>query len=766
MCVCACPYTSRSATDSQAQIPVFLTSADTAAAAAGRMFVFGGEMGDRVQSNEVWSYNPILRTWKQELKSAAVSMHAPPAGKDYRMFRVHPKTMYGEHATDHPILRLVLLGSDARIIHCISIDARSGEVLGWDSTATTGIVPGLSADGERAMYRQFEATYIPGSVDSAGLIFLFGGITSEPKSALAADCYILTLSSDFTEMPVWTRAVARGRRIPTPRIGHSINNVRIRDDESGTLRDNVILFGGADTNSFRQDLYNVDTSGCLELEATSFQQFFHAPIHHSVTPIWNVIPPELGATAPGQFLVIGGIAPSDRGKKWSSQKLDEHASGADLVQVIHRIPHPTLTSQWKMFPVLTKGHKELPETWFGHTATHFILENFIIVYGGATTDHVLGEGECVWALWLGAPGKGALRGLTRKQERVEQEAARARRAHRSSSGETKVVTHTVKVSRRGAKQAKGHSGSESGSSGGGSRGSTDSSSDGDSDRGSRGGVLSKLFRLNGVDLTMGYKLSWERVSLPASPIVRLGRVGHAAVRWNEYMYVVGGYDEDESYSADVFRIPFGHLQPKHRRSDQKYLWQIGECAVEYCDPSTRQDLEVLREQMMSPRAGHSADFHDRYLWCFGGGVDGFALDNEVYRFDVDTYQWSRAPARGKRPEPRFNHSSCISPSPSPQLVICGGLANLRTRKPGSAQSSVAIAGSSGMHGHTRDVQLLDIWTMDLDGLFWSRVKLHEESALVPRSGHTMSRIRGSSKILIFGGSTAAMGSVLEMNPRG
>jgi hypothetical protein len=237
------------------------------------------------------------------------------------------------------------------------------------------------------------------------------------------------------------------------------------------------------------------------------------------------------------------------------------------------------------------------------------------------------------------------------------------------------------------------------------------------------------------------------------------RIGHAAARYGNYLYIFGGCTMFHRYKADVFRLAvgapeyraFGDINPEAARSSNgaRLAWQVGNdggadgagCAYEACEPR-RQSYEQLVHNMMTPRAGHSVEVRGSSFFIFGGARDGYALDSNVYRFDGETFVWEKLKTKGQPPRPRFNHSCCIARGRLQSLMlVSGGIANMKPERSRRGRAE-------------KDMVLFDLWSLDLTTTSWSNIVMPEGLAPGGMEGHmSCCWDNRDKKVLLFGGSS-------------
>jgi len=72
----------------------------------------------------------------------------------------------------------------------------------------------------------------------------------------------------------------------------------------------------------------------------------------------------------------------------------------------------------------------------------------------------------------------------------------------------------------------------------------------------------------------------------------------------------------------------------------------------------------------SPRAGHSATFHNDSMYIFGGKDDENQKLNDLWRFDMVQLSWTKIVTEGHCPPPRAGHSAVVYEG---KIMIFGGI---------------------------------------------------------------------------------------------
>jgi len=133
---------------------------------------------------------------------------------------------------------------------------------------------------------------------------------------------------------------------------------------------------------------------------------------------------------------------------------------------------------------------------------------------------------------------------------------------------------------------------------------------------------------------------WWTVHLEGGP----RRVNHAAVAIGERIFSFGGYCTGDNYRderpIDVFVL-----------NTSTYRW------TQIQAPASKPGL-ARRTEWPYQRYGHTVVAYGDIIYLFGGRNDEAAC-NILYKFDINTYQWSRPLVGGDVPGERDGHSACI-----------------------------------------------------------------------------------------------------------
>ena len=210
------------------------------------------------------------------------------------------------------------------------------------------------------------------------------------------------------------------------------------------------MFGGTDSISFRQDFSFLDLEAPVKVRPVAGISLSHAghkrnkknlesqaetrniltaPRHATLTRVWNSS--SASASHDGdhsewsQFIAIGGSSigyATTPASSWTSahlnvgQNLADGIAAASMTRLLRRrikgSGSKTGLGQvtWEVYDGITALSKKQTHalqirditTFYGHTATLFEHENFIVVFGGATADGmILPTGLNAWVLWLG-----------------------------------------------------------------------------------------------------------------------------------------------------------------------------------------------------------------------------------------------------------------------------------------------------------------------------------------------------------------------------
>ena len=443
-----------------------------------RLFIFGGQRGGKKLSNTLFRYDPAASStnneieedakgsWHKVLQDQSSKSMAPPPGKDYRML-VIPQSHENSGAR-----HVVVLGTNLKFIYVIPIERETGHPISWDTLGATGNIPGamVSPSGQQLtpVRRQFAAAVISKDmkikknrkgkkIQNECEIIIFGGIVHNPVSSLTDDIHGLILnvvegSAEWKELP------QRGRSVPSARIGHTFSFIEYKSPQTGLINHQMLMFGGTDSNAFRQDFFILDLNTPIEKKdviihlaninetehvahVLPIQSSLCAPRGATITRLWNtethLLPKVLKdegenkeenedarkkkTIQTAQFLILGGsrsTAAASAESSWTSHdmigmhdKPNDTQSSKNIARLLTRnlIKNKKKNTNWQLYQNLTLKKEQIVElaevnihTFYGHTTTLFADENMVVVYGGATADEMLlPQGDNVWILWLG-----------------------------------------------------------------------------------------------------------------------------------------------------------------------------------------------------------------------------------------------------------------------------------------------------------------------------------------------------------------------------
>jgi hypothetical protein len=223
-------------------------------------------------------------------------------------------------------------------------------------------------------------------------------------------------------------------------------------------------------------------------------------------------------------------------------------------------------------------------------------------------------------------------------------------------------------------------------------------------------------------------LKWEKINVLGS-VEDAQRIGHQSVAYLNHLYIFGGFN-GTSYLSKVHRIEIDKVD----EASKELTWRINSGVhFEQCSPR-KQSYTILKENMMSPRAGHSATGFEKYVYVFGGATNGYPCTSNVHMFNTESYEWKLINNQGGSPSPRFSHAATKVDSSKRYILISGGI------------------GVEVIDGKTAERELSDIWTFDIDVLLWLKVSSNTFSSVntMSRYGHQAVAF-GESEIFIFGG---------------
>ena len=223
---------------------------------------------------------------------------------------------------------MIVLGTNLNFIYIIPIEKSTGEPISWDTLGAIGSIPGAmtSAAGQllTPVRRQYTASVVmtdtvrpkkkkqhtkhrhtkekqmdDESSKKTTEILIFGGIVHNPKSSLTDEIHSLTLN--VTDgYAKWKQLPQRGKSIPSARIGHSFTFMKYQSSHTNSNNHHLFLFGGTDSQAFRQDFYLLDLATPISKtdvtvhvgEVHSYEHSPHtkdlcAPRGATITRVWN-----------------------------------------------------------------------------------------------------------------------------------------------------------------------------------------------------------------------------------------------------------------------------------------------------------------------------------------------------------------------------------------------------------------------------------------------------------------------------------------------
>ena len=223
----------------------------------------------------------------------------------------------------------------------------------------------------------------------------------------------------------------------------------------------------------------------------------------------------------------------------------------------------------------------------------------------------------------------------------------------------------------------------------------------------------------------------QKVVLHKDVIDYIRCMGHATAKYNSYIYVFGGFSNSQ-YMAKVTRFNIGGYDPQTGEP----LWKQP-LVPESCYPY-RQSFENLKENMMTPRVGHSVSAFDKEMFIWGGVANFCLSPNKMYKFNAESLEWHVQEHSGAAPRMRFNHVATKVESSQRLIVISGGL------------SIENVEGISAGETLKSEIILSDFWTFDIDSLIWIKIEL--PGLVYKNYGHGMVSFgKGKSEIFVFGG---------------
>ena len=467
------------------------------------------------------------------------------------------------------------------------------------------------------------------------------------------------------------------------------------------------MFGGYDSDNFRNDLFFLDLCSSIQTSPKKiFTKLFESTkqrlmsarrtiprttdtipleeIHRNFTltsiSVENVSSDNVECLLVGRLPIPGQLKPN------RASQLNAFVS---LLIRTRANEGSDNTLKWDLYPEPMVYHDQVQELidsnigteWIGHTTTYFPQVNVVVVYGGGDNQGPFESEDALWALSLG-----------NNSDANNSEAMKDPVSNKSESKHNNKKDIKVNESIKKSNDL----------------------------------VVGKVKRT---------AIKWEKVVLK-STTDDIKCMGHATAKYNSYIYIFGGF-ANAQYMAKVTRFNIGGYDPQTGEPLWKQL-----LVPESCYPY-RQSFENLKENMMTPRVGHSVSAFDKEMFIWGGVANFCLSPNKIYKFNAESFEWHVQEHSGAAPRMRFNHVATKVESSQRLIVISGGL------------SIENIEGLSAGETLKSEITLSDFWTFDIDSLIWLEIKL---PGLAYKSyGHGMVSFgKGKSEILVFGGDTAKM----------
>lgn len=137
---------------------------------------------------------------------------------------------------------------------------------------------------------------------------------------------------------------------------------------------------------------------------------------------------------------------------------------------------------------------------------------------------------------------------------------------------------------------------------------------------------------------------WKRVATTGIPPAK--RNSHTCVSWKNKIIVIGGEDTQNYYLSDV-----------HMLDTDTLTWT----------------KLVTTGELLPPRAGHTTIALGKYLFVFGGFTDAEDLYDDLYMFDLETFNWTKVTTLGVGPSARFSMAGgTLHPHHGGVLIFIGG----------------------------------------------------------------------------------------------
>ena len=635
-----------------------------------RMYVFGGEEKNHKLSNLFYSFDPGTRVWRRELSAIhPTGVQPPPPGKQYKMIA----------SKNH----IYIFSHNLSVIHKVSFST-DGRASAWDLISTRGRIPGVKPHLSVPELKQYSMTSFE---NNEGVhVIVFAGITAAP-TCLVNESHMLIIPNTSANtdrmfvLPEWRQLPKRGRTFPCPRVGQTLTYVCYPGaGGEATHRERVYMFGGYDSDTFLNDFFFLDLQNPIAVREVDLPvSVLEATTGISMSKISRSTASKGRICTPRNFTMTAAKGLSDQ----------------QCVQL-----------------VIIGGGRTLAGGWYNDDQGTENIElnatqaNQIVRLIERTRDPI--GGTLNWAV------------------HEEPMAYTEQVKELLDEGISSLVGHTANYFSKIHGIVVYGGGNQKGQALRNDRclwvlmlGSEVQAAPDDSPGEAANPILHLTEQKNRA------MLRWEHIPLKSAP-EDAQRTGHASEKFGDYLYVFGGYSRG-MYSAKVIRINIEGIDA----TSEELKWRADVGAEwEYCYP-WKQSCEILKANMMTPRAGHSVVGFEQDLYIFGGAANGLLCNNSIHVFNAESFAWTGISPVGSTPCRRFAHATAKVEGAKRYMIVTGGI--------GLAHAS----------SKPTERFLSDIWTFDIDTFTWTETILLDEFQ-TSRYGHAAVSI-GDHEIFIFGG---------------
>jgi len=258
-----------------------------------------------------------------------------------------------------------------------------------------------------------------------------------------------------------------------------------------------------------------------------------------------------------------------------------------------------------------------------------------------------------------------------------------------------------------------------------------------------GGMRDKMWNSNLYYFDCCENRDWtlfETTGFPPTP-----RLDFSMVTYKNQIFIFGG-GKDSKFNNDTFSLNL-----------VTHTWS---------------KIQPRSPSVPVPRQGHSSVLHESELLVFGGWIGGYAMLNDLWAFNLDTYWWRKIEISSgiHDPPPFYANKMFVSRN---SLVVFGGhngsrhlndlyLFDLETKKWEKVEQKGQLPSARGLYGaalfgtklfvtcgnNSELGKFSDLYSLNLDNWNWSKLSLHGELPS-PRFSPAV-EVKGSHMFL-FGG---------------